>query len=158
MTQVTVRSMTPSEYEAWQDDLAAEYAADQVAAGRWPSEGAVERARAENAALLPHGLSTERMLVLRGVDEDGEPVGRAWVALDHPRGAPDVAFLYDIEVVEHRRGLGFGRALLTAVERAALEAGASSLELNVFGANDRAISLYSSAGYTVVTQQMRKRL
>jgi ribosomal protein S18 acetylase RimI-like enzyme len=158
MTQVTVRPMTPSEYESWQDDLAAEYAADQVAAGRWPSEGAVERARAENAELLPQGLATERMLVLRGVDEGGEPVGRAWVALDHPRGAPDVAFLYDIEVVEDRRGLGFGRALLTAVEEAARDAGAAALELNVFGTNARAISLYSSAGYAVVTQQMRKPL
>ena len=80
------------------------------------------------------------------------------MSLDHPRGAPDVAFLYDIEVLETRRGSGFGRALLEAVEDAARQAGAAALELNVFGKNHTAISLYSSSGYDVVTQQMRKPL
>ena len=53
---------------------------------------------------------------------------------------------------------GLGRALLEAVEDAARQAGAAALELNVFGRNHTAISLYSSSGYDVVTQQMRKSL
>ena len=150
--------MTPAEFEEWQATLAEDYAEEQVAAGRWQREGAVQRARDENAQLLPQGLETARMLVLRGVDTSGEPVGRAWVSLDHPRGAPDVAFLYDIEVIENRRGSGLGRALLEAVEDATRQAGAAALELNVFGRNPTAISLYSSSGYDVVTQQMRKSL
>ena len=158
MTTVTLRTMTPTEFDEWQALLADDYAAEQVAAGAWPSEGAVQRARDENARLLPRGAETERMLFLRGVDAAGEPVGRAWVALDHPRGAPGVAFLYDIEVVEDRRGRGLGRALLTAVEDAARTAGAVALELNVFGHNTPAVSLYGSSGYDVVTQQMRKPL
>jgi GNAT superfamily N-acetyltransferase len=158
MTQVTVRQMTPAEYEEWQSTLAEAYADEQIAAGRWLAEGAVQRAREENTELLPHGLETERMLILRGVDTDGEPVGWAWVALDHPRGTPDVAFLYDIEVIETRRGGGLGRALLAAVEDATRLAGAIGLELNVFGRNHTAIALYSSAGYELVTQQMRKAL
>lgn len=150
--------MTPDEYDDWQSTLAEGYAEEQVAAGRWPREGAVQRAREENEQLLPRGLETERMLVLRGVDADGQPVGWAWVALDHPRGTPDVAFLYDIEVIESRRGNGLGRALLAAVEDATRRAGAMGLELNVFGRNRAAISLYSSSGYELVTQQMRKAL
>jgi ribosomal protein S18 acetylase RimI-like enzyme len=150
--------MTPAEFDEWQAAIAEEYAEEQVAAGRWQREGAVQRARDEDAQLLPQGLETARMLLLRGVDVDGEPVGRAWVGLDHPRGAPDVAFLYDIEVIENRRGSGLGRALLDAVEDATREAGAAALELNVFGRNLTAISLYSSSGYDVVTQQMRKSL
>jgi GNAT superfamily N-acetyltransferase len=150
--------MTPAEFDEWQAAIAEEYAEEQVAAGRWQREGAVQRARDEDAQLLPQGLETARMLLLRGVDVDGEPVGRAWVGLDHPRGAPDVAFLYDIEVIENRRGSGLGRALLEAVEDATREAGAAALELNVFGRNHTAISLYSSSGYDVVTQQMRKSL
>jgi ribosomal protein S18 acetylase RimI-like enzyme len=150
--------MTPDEFAQWQDQIAEDYAAEQVAAGRWPSAGAVERARDENRELLPEALETPRMLLLRGVDDDGEPVGRAWASLDHPRGAPGVAFLYDIEVLEPCRGRGYGRALLMAVEDAVREAGAQALELNVFGTNQTAISLYSSAGYAVITQQMRKPL
>ncbi|MGX5695025.1 GNAT family N-acetyltransferase [Agromyces soli] len=158
MATVSVRTMTRQEFDEWQDELAAEYAAEQIASGRWPAEGAVERARAENMALLPDGPATARMLTLRGVDADGEPVGRAWVGLDHPRGAPGIAFLYDIEVLEPKRRLGYGRALLDAVEDAAGRAGAAALELNVFGSNSGAIGLYSGAGYEVVTQQMRKSL
>ena len=150
--------MTPAEFDEWQAAIAEEYAAEQVAAGRWKPEGALQRARDEDAQLLPQGLETARMLLLRGVDAHGEPVGRAWVSLDHPRGAPDVAFLYDIEVIETRRGEGLGRALLEAVEDAARLAGAAALELNVFGRNHTAISLYNSSGYDVVTQQMRKSL
>ncbi|GAA1826877.1 GNAT family N-acetyltransferase [Agromyces salentinus] len=157
-TRVTVRRMTPSEFDEWQAELAAQYAVEQVAAGRWPREGAEQRARDENAQLLPGGPETDRMLVLRGVDAAGEPVGRAWVGLDHPRGMADVAFLYDIEVIESMRGRGFGRALLEAVEDATRRAGASALELNVFGHNRTAIALYGASGYDVVTQQMRKAL
>lgn len=158
MTAVTVRPMTRAEFDAWQTELAERFAASQVAAGTWAVEGAVERALAQNAQTLPGGLDTERMLILRGVDAEAEPIGRAWVGLDHPRGVPGVAFLYDIEVLEARRGAGLGRALLAAVEEATRAAGASALELNVFGDNGVAISLYGSAGYRVVTQQMRKAL
>jgi ribosomal protein S18 acetylase RimI-like enzyme len=158
MSEVRVRPMTKIEFDKWQRTIAEEFAAEQVAVGRWPEEGSVHRALESNAELLPLGLSTPRMLILSGVDSDGEPVGRAWVGLDHPRGAPDAAFLYDIEVVEQRRGYGLGRALLTAVENAVLDAGAHSLELNVFGRNLPAVALYDSAGYAVSTQQMQKHL
>ncbi|MFC8600170.1 GNAT family N-acetyltransferase [Isoptericola sp. NPDC057191] len=158
MTTVTLRPMTPGEFDEWQDALAEGYAAEQVAAGMWQADGAAQRARDESARLLPQGVATGRMLFLRGLDADGEPVGRVWVALDHPRGVPGVAFLYDIEVVESRRGQGLGRGLLTAAEDAAREAGATALELNVFGHNTPAVTLYGSAGYDVVTQQMRKPL
>ena len=158
MGAVRVRTMTETEFAEWQRELAEQYAEEQVAAGRWGPEGAVERALTENAELLPAGLRTERMLVLRGLDDQGEPIGRAWVALDHPRGAPDTAFLYDIEVLEQRRGEGLGRGLLAAVEAAVRRAGVGALELNVFGHNQRAIGVYSAAGYRVTTQQMRKAL
>ncbi|MFK4729334.1 GNAT family N-acetyltransferase [Agromyces mediolanus] len=158
MGAVTLRAMTPEEYEEWQTGVAEEYAAEQIASGAWAADGAIERARGENDALLPDGVATPRMLLLLGLDDDGEPVGRAWVGLDHPRGAAGVAFLYAFEIVEERRGSGLGRALLSAVEQATLAAGVEALELNVFGSNAPAIGLYSSSGYTVTTQQMRKPL
>lgn len=158
MMSVTLREMTDDEYGRWQQAIAEDYAAQQVAAGRWAAEGALERAHAENTELLPQGLDTPRMLILQAVDEADAPLGRAWIALDHPRGTPDCAFLYDIEIDEPHRGRGFGRQLLAAVERAAREAGANRLELNVFGGNERAIGLYASSGYDLVTQQMRKQL
>jgi ribosomal protein S18 acetylase RimI-like enzyme len=158
MNELIVRPMTGDEYAHWQQDLAEDYAAEKVAVGAWPADGAVERALESNSAMLPEGLETPRMLLLQAVDRDGATVGRAWVALDHPQGGPDCAFLYDIEISADRRGQGFGRALLNAVEQEVRKAGIGSLELNVFGTNRVAVTLYSSSGYTVATQQMRKRL
>ncbi|WP_255292806.1 hypothetical protein [Micromonospora sp. WMMA1996] len=53
MTEVTVRAMSPQEFDNWQHELAAGYAREQVAAGNWPAEEALDRARAANATLLP---------------------------------------------------------------------------------------------------------
>ncbi|GFJ94917.1 GNAT family N-acetyltransferase [Phytohabitans rumicis] len=85
-------------------------------------------------------------------------VGTLWIGLTHPRRTPDCAFIYDIEVDQEHQGAGYGRALLAAGEDAVRAEGVGSLELNVFGGNTRAIGLYESSGYTVVTQQMRKAL
>jgi ribosomal protein S18 acetylase RimI-like enzyme len=98
------------------------------------------------------------MLLLKGVRGDGTPVGVLWIGLTHPRGIPDCAFLYDIEVEEAYRGAGYGRALLAAGEDGVRSHGVGGLELNVFGDNTRAIRLYDTAGYRVVAQQMRKNL
>ena len=155
---VRVRRMTQAEYDHWQVELADEYAAEQVAAGRWAPEGSLQRALEENAQALPDGLDTRRMLLLIGTLDDDTPIGRAWVSLDHPRGAPDVAFLYDIEIESGYRGRGLGRALLAAVEEVVRSTGVHALELNVFGRNQAAVQLYASEGYEVVTQQMRKSL
>ncbi|WP_424936763.1 MULTISPECIES: GNAT family N-acetyltransferase [Bacteria] len=158
MTTVRTRTMTPAEYETWARLLGVAYAEEQVAAGRWPREGALQRALDENARQLPQGAETAGMLVLQGLDRAGAPVGHAWVALDPPHTTAGIAFLNDIEVRPERRGQGWGRALLAAVEEATREVGATALELNVFGRNEAAIRLYANAGYDVVTQQMRKPL
>ena len=158
MTELAVRAMSEAEYERWQTALAERFAAEQLAAGNWPADGAVERARTANAALLPQGLATPRMLILVAVDDSDRPLGRVWVGLDHPRGTADTAFLYDIELEAEHRGRGLGKALLGATEEAVREAGVAALELNVFGSNGGAIALYRSAGYALTTQQMRKEL
>ena len=154
--------MTQPEFDSWQEQLARAYADEQVAAGNWPAEGARERALADTAQRLPQGRATDGMLLLQGVLADGTPdgtvVGRVWIGLQHPRGTPDCAFLYDLEVDAAYRGRGLGRALLSAAEDVVRAHGTAALELNVYGGNTPAISLYASAGYDVTTQQMRKPL
>jgi ribosomal protein S18 acetylase RimI-like enzyme len=158
MVEIAVRPMTPAEFDRWWPALARSYAATQVEAGNWPTDGSVARALESNAGLLPQGLDTPGHLLLTGQRADGEPVGVLWISLTHPRGTPDCAFVYDIEVNEDLRGAGYGRGLLAAGEAAVRAHGIGHLELNVFGDNVRAIRLYDAAGYRVVSQQMRKRL
>ena len=158
LTDLTVRPMTEAEYAAWRMTVAPAFASEQVAAGRWPADGAAERALREHDEVLWDGVATPGMVLLTGVRGDGTAVGWLWVGLHHPRGLRDCAFLYDIEVAEQFRGQGYGRDLLAAGEAAARAHGAHSMELNVFGGNARAIHLYEQTGYRVVSQQMMKAL
>jgi ribosomal protein S18 acetylase RimI-like enzyme len=158
VTDLTVRAMTEPEYDAWRTSVATAFASEQVAAGRWSGDGAVERALREHDEVLWDGVATPGMVVLTGVRSDGTAVGTLWIGLHHPRGVPGCAFLYDIEVTEEHRGAGYGRDLLAAGEAAARSHGAHSMELNVFGGNARAMRLYETTGYRVVSQQMMKHL
>ncbi|MDA3804581.1 MULTISPECIES: GNAT family N-acetyltransferase [unclassified Clavibacter] len=158
MPVVTVRPQTPTELAEMLLAAEEDYAERQVEAGIWSAADARRLSAAETARLLPEGIATPRTLLLRGLDEDGVGVGSAWVALDHPNGSPDTAFLFEFLVDPSRRGSGYGRALLAAVEDATRAAGVPALALNVFGANRVAIALYASAGYGVTAQQMRKAL
>ena len=153
-----MRPMTDAEFAEWQDDLARAYADEQVQSGNWAPEEALNRAREDSATRLPQGRASPGMLFLLGMGPDGEPVGRIWLSVEHPKGTADCAFLYDIEVDGAHRGQGCGRTLLTAAEEAARSRGASALELNVFDGTATAIALYESAGYVVVQQQLRTRL
>lgn len=158
--------MTQQEFDAWQGQIARAYAEEQVTAGTWSADDALQRSVAVNAELLPQGLATAGMLLLQGVVDDyassgapaGTVIGRVWIGLRHPRGTADCAFLYDLEVEAEHRGRGLGRALLAAAEHAVRAAGVGALELNVFATNTRALGLYACTGYAVVTQQMRKQL
>src|SRR5258705_5752665 len=106
MSELSVRAMTEIEFDGWREAIARAYAADQVAAGNWSPDDALERARQSNATGLPEGLATPGMLLLKGVRPDGVAVGVLWIGLTHPRGNPDCAFVYDIEVEEEHRGAG----------------------------------------------------
>jgi ribosomal protein S18 acetylase RimI-like enzyme len=158
MPELHVREMTKLEFEWWRDQIVREYADEQVAAGSWSADEALELSRRANRALLEDGYASPGMLFLRGALPDGTPVGVLWISLRHPRGTPDCAFIFDIAIEEEHRGAGYGRALLAAAEDVVRSHGVGALELNVFGGNDRAIGLYASSGYHVVTQQMRKTL
>jgi ribosomal protein S18 acetylase RimI-like enzyme len=150
--------MTRSEFDEWRDGVIRAFADEQVAAGNWSSTEAVQLATKANDALLPDGFATAGMLYLRAELADGTYICVLWLGLTHPRGTPDCAFIYDIEINEGHRGAGYGRALLAAAEDAVRSRGVGAVELNVLGDNARAIRLYQTSGYRVMTQQMRKSL
>jgi ribosomal protein S18 acetylase RimI-like enzyme len=158
VSELTVRAMTEAEFEQWRAGVVRAFADEQVAAGNWSAENALELARHGNEALLPDGFTTAGMLFLKGELRDGTPVGVLWIGLTHPRGTSDCAFLYDIEVEPAHRGTGYGRTLLALGEDVVRRHGVAAIELNVFGDNARALRLYDSSGYRVITQQMRKTL
>lgn len=150
--------MTAEEFAGYRPRLVREYAADQVKAGRYRADRAESEVDRELGELLPDGEATPGHEFFVAEDDDGGQVGILWLCLTNPRAEADTAWIYDIEVVESRRGQGLGRALLAAAEDEVRRHGPTSLALNVFGHNPVARSLYESAGYQTTNIAMRKRL
>jgi|BarGraIncu01122A_1022018.scaffolds.fasta_scaffold48684_1 ribosomal protein S18 acetylase RimI-like enzyme len=153
---VTLRPMSTEQFEEWQGRSIRSYADDLAKATGWPLEASLNKARKQFAELLPAGMGTDRTWILLIVDETGVEVGTLWVGPNSERAG--VAFVYDIEIEEEQRGLGFDKAAMIAVESLVREAGETEIGLNVFGFNEQARNLYDSLGYRVVATVMTKTI
>ncbi|MCX9155490.1 GNAT family N-acetyltransferase [Niveibacterium sp. 24ML] len=148
-------------YALWRDESVAGYAEGKVEAGNWPAEGALARAEAEFASLLPHGAQTPQHHIGRLVREDGQSIATAWlrVAPEHEgAGAQILAYLYDFVIDPPWRGQGLGLAAMAAVEAWARGLGAQRLSLHVFAHNTAACRLYAKAGFVTTNLNMSKAL
>ncbi|MEW2132933.1 GNAT family N-acetyltransferase [Streptomyces sp. NPDC005435] len=156
--KVTLRRMTPAEYEEATAHREAESAREL---GKFmPYEVARERARAGTAQFLPDGVETAGHRLVVAVNGAGEVVGNAWIGPD-PRqaaGTADSAWLYDINVYEPYRRRGYGSAVLVAAEELVAREGKKSLHLNVVGDNEAAIALYQRNGYHVSSMYLAKQI
>jgi GNAT superfamily N-acetyltransferase len=97
-------------------------------------------------ALHRGALEEERRVVLVA-ERNGEIVGMAHIAPSGAANAPHRAEVQRVAVAEAARGSGVGRALLTAVEQAALARGITLLWLTTHEGSD-ACAFYEAAGYT----------
>jgi ribosomal protein S18 acetylase RimI-like enzyme len=155
---VSLRPMSPEEFETAIDATFADTVREWVTTGRIAAEDAPAEIRRQRETSVPAGLDTEHMLFLIG-EVEGERIGWIWLALP---GAPprhvDTAWVYNVEVDEAHRRKGYGEQLLLAAERELVQRGLKHIGLNVFGSNHGAIRLYERLGYNVISQQMAKPL
>jgi ribosomal protein S18 acetylase RimI-like enzyme len=153
--------LVPMRTEVFPDAVAAsiaDYARQNVAAGRWPEAGALERSRSEFASLLPQGQATpdHHWLEIRAGD-DGPRVGHLWFTLQERQGRR-TAFVYQLEVLAAYRRQGHARRAFGALESLAREMGVASIGLHVFAFNAPAQALYRALGYEVTSLNMNKQL
>jgi ribosomal protein S18 acetylase RimI-like enzyme len=132
------------------------YVQERMQADHFSREEAEEFVSAQWQATLPQGIATRGHHLLWAVDPaTAVRIGLAWVFVSEVQRQ---AFLYQIEVFQPCRSRGNGRQLLLAAEELAKQAGAKSIALNVFAANERAIAIYEAAGYATVSRGMTKVL
>jgi ribosomal protein S18 acetylase RimI-like enzyme len=149
--------MSEEAWEAWRIVSIREYAAEKVRAGAWPAETADQRAAAAFATFLPDGRQTAGHEFRSIIDEASESIGAIWFAADPEMGRGSL-FIWDIVIDPERRGRGYGRAAMEALEPLARSLGYDTIRLHVFGHNEVARSLYSAVGYTETDIQMAKRI
>src|SRR5688572_30197531 len=125
LSMTSIRPMQPGSYALYLEAAILGYARENVAAGRWPEAGSVERSRESFVSLLPQGLSTPDNHLFEVLGEGGLLAGFIWYALDRKHGACS-AFIYDLEILEAQRRKGHATRALAAVERHAAERGATA--------------------------------
>jgi ribosomal protein S18 acetylase RimI-like enzyme len=155
--KVTLRPMRPDEFPAFEAWSKRGYARDMAENGGVDPGAAKAKAERDFARLLPDGPASPGQFVFVIEDERGAAKGALWGAEEERLGRR-CAFLYDIRVDEASRGQGIGRLAMQLLEREVRARGLNSLELNVFGGNTIARSLYRSLGYTETFVGMRKDL
>jgi ribosomal protein S18 acetylase RimI-like enzyme len=134
------------------------YADDNVLAGRWPADGALERSRADFQSSLPQGLKTpDNHLFEIKANQDGPIVGVVWLVVQERDGLRS-AFVYDLEVRAEFRRQGHAMRTLQALEPIVAALGLRTIGLHVFGQNLGARALYARLGYGVIGINMIKRL
>jgi len=148
--------MTQSEFEAFIEHIIPDYASDNVRAGYWSEEEALEKSRKQTMSLLSDGLQTNDHYLYTLYDND-EAVGMIWLRteLDRPRKS---GFIFDVEIKEEFRGRGYGKQAMLLIEEKARELGIKRMGLNVFAYNDVAKNLYERIGYKVSSMNMLKDL
>ncbi len=156
MTQLI--PMQASSFAAYREMAAAGYAQDNVASGRWPAQGALQRSYDDFDASLPMGLATPDHHLFDIVDTASHAVvGVIWYSVVVKNGLAS-AFVWDVEIKPAHRRKGHGRAAFEALESQVQALGLTSIGLHVFAHNAGAQALYQSLGYGVTGVNMRKQL
>jgi len=150
--------MTEIEFSAYEQAEAQEYASENVLAGYWAEDEAIDRARKSHRLLLPKGASTPGHHFCHIVDiESGERVGAIWWYEDREGSTPR-AFVYHILVEPRRRRRGYASAALTEVETQARALGMLTVGLHVFAQNPEAVRVYERLGFRTASLNMLKQL
>jgi ribosomal protein S18 acetylase RimI-like enzyme len=146
--------MTAGELAAYRGRMVADYAAALVRDAGFDVDEARHKAETDTVGHWP-GAEAPAGDVLAIVEADGEAVGRVWFP-ESSRNERRTLFVDDVEIDEQHRGRGLGRAAMGLIEEEARRR--DRVELNVFGGNTAARSLYGSLGYQEVAVGMRKLL
>ena len=148
--------MTQPEFDAFLERLIPEYAADNVRAGYWSEDEALEKSRRQTESLLSQGLQTKDHYLYTLYDNE-IAVGLVWLRAELDR-LVKVGFIFDVEINEEFRGKGYGRHVMLLVEEKARELGIQRMGLHVFAHNEVAKNLYERIGYKVSSMNMHKDL
>lgn len=150
--------MTESEFDEYEAAEAIEYAAENVRAGYWAEEEAIERARQAHRQLLPKGAHTPGHHFCHIIEAaGGARVGAIWWYEDRV-GDPARAFVYHVIVDPPMRRKGLATAALKAVEAEARAMGLAAIGLHVFAHNPGAILAYEKLGFRTSSLNMLKPL
>ncbi len=156
MRETALIPMAEASFSQYAENAIVAYAEENIASGRWPKDGALERSRADFNDLLPQGLATPNQYLFI-MQSGNETVGYLHLAAVEKQGF-NQAFVYDVEVLAAHQRKGHAKRAFVALEPIVCALGLSQIGLHVFAQNEAAQALYRSLGYHVTSVNMLKKL
>lgn len=150
--------MSADEFTAYLAKAVAGYAEEHVKAGNWSADEALQKSEKEFHGLLPDGVaSKDNYLYIITDAESGAKVGILWIARMERKPAP-FAFVYDVEIDEAYRRMGYGSQAFSALEDKVKSLGLNEIRLHVFGHSHGARAMYEKLGFVATNIQMSKKI
>ncbi|MDP5275761.1 GNAT family N-acetyltransferase [Chengkuizengella axinellae] len=153
---VRLMKMCEVVYEDFISNTIKEFAKNQVKAGKWKEEEAIQKAAEIYMKLLPQGRNTEQNYMLAIVKYD-QTIGWLWYFYDESKLQKE-AFIYDFHIRLKYQKKGYGKASLVAFEELAKEKGIRKISLHVFAHNERALNMYKMLGFKSTNISMTKKI
>lgn len=155
---IQLRATTQAEFDAYYHK-AVDHLANELSEARdLTKPAALELARKSFKDLFPEGqVNSPDQFFFDVVNEGGAKVGFIHFGIRRDVQPAD-AYIWDFEISESHRGMGYAQAALAATEAKAKELGLPIIKLNVFGHNVKARRLYEKCGYREMAITMGKKL
>jgi ribosomal protein S18 acetylase RimI-like enzyme len=158
---IRLRPLRDEEFPVFHELLVHEYVRGLVDDAGMERTAADEKAAADLASVFPKTTSAEpnhRIYFLEDA-ETGETAGYVFWAERRPPGSEETrAYLYELFVDDAFRRKGLGLRALELLEGDVRDRGLPGIDLNVWGGNAAARSLYSQAGFAERAVLMSKEL
>lgn len=152
---VTLRPIAENEFEAYSALFLADYSAEIESNYGYSAERSMMQAKQELADDLPQGLETPDQFLLTIENTDQDIIGYLWYTL-YDNG--ETAFILDFILLKQFRGMGLGKASLSALEQRFEQSEVKQIKLRVAGDNHRAFKLYKRMGFSVTGINMIKHM
>lgn len=150
---ISLRPMKAEEFSDYKAYFIVDYAHEITANYGYTAEKSHAIAAHELIDDLPQAIDTPNNVLLCIENAATETIGYLWYKfLD----AGESVFILDFVVFENYRGLGYGKAALTALEEALGKSGVAQIKLRVAFDNHRAKGLYERLGFNVTGYNMIK--
>jgi ribosomal protein S18 acetylase RimI-like enzyme len=148
--------MAEKDYQHFLAWAVEDYAQEQIKAGAWSLEEAIEKAEKAFDQLLPCGHTSQNQFFysIRQVEEE---IGYLWFGIREPEGDRFVG-LHELLIFDEYRRQGYASKALARMEEKIIEMGINKIMLHVFGHNDGARALYQKLGYEERNVTMVKEL
>lgn len=142
--EVSLRLMTEAEYETFRQRNLSRYAQELLLTKQTEIEAhALAEAHGALEEILPEGLKTPRNYIMAAENAAGAPVGEVWCDTTEA----ETVFLNDFYVAPQHRRLGYGTAMLRAVEGLAEAQSFGQIMTHVFHTNKIALAMFAKRGY-----------